>query len=242
MDNGTIWTNEARECIQDEVHAMLIWGPMSGTGKSTLPIKYAEEFGLPFGSITVHEGTQADELRGFQVYKGDAAGMMWQDGPMLQAWRASHDPAKRCIFVINEINRASDETLSFLLAALDEVGTAMMTLPTGERVSCGVNVTFVCTANEGPETFPEPLRERFQVTIEADTVAPEAIARLSPRFQAPAYQNITQGDDRARTIRQWFELDRLVTAKGRSVEVAARRVFGKARGAEIAADLQVASA
>ena len=77
-------------------------------------------------SVTLTPDTPAAELRGHYIPVG--SDFKWQDGPAISAWRYGGR------LVVNEIDHAGGDALSFLLVCLDSDSTACLTLPTGEMV------------------------------------------------------------------------------------------------------------
>jgi MoxR-like ATPase len=181
--------------------------------------------------VTLTEETPAAELRGHYVpLDGRFA---WQDGPAVAAWREG------ARLVLNEIDRASGDALTFLMAVLDDQATAMLTLPSGETVRPAAGFTVVATMNGDPVTdLPSAVRDRFPVTIEVDEIHPDALAQLPQDLRAAAV-GTTFADDPARrvSIRVWAEFARLREAIGE--EVAAQACFGH-RAQEVLTALHVA--
>ena len=114
--------------------------------------------------------------------------------------------------VINEINHAGGDVLSFLLNCLDTPETARITLPTGEMVRPHANFQAVATMNGEPNLdLPEALRDRFPAAIEVTEPHPAGIARLSKDLQAFARETASApgGADRRISLRQWLAFDQL---------------------------------
>jgi MoxR-like ATPase len=87
----------------------LLHGP-SGTGKSHAA-HGADLGGRALYSVTLTPETPAAELRGHYVPVGSE--FRWQDGPAIRAWREG------ARLVINEVDHAGGDALSFLLNCLD---------------------------------------------------------------------------------------------------------------------------
>ncbi len=216
------------DTVLEHARRVLLWGP-PGTGKT-----YAAQRtpGAPVYVWNLTDETPSAEGRGFYVPQGDR--FAWQDGPALRAWREG------ARLVLNEIHRASNDTLSFLLPLLDDAPSARMSLPNGETIAPHSCFTVIATANDPPEALPEALRDRFPIAIEIKTPHPDAIAALPAKLQRPAWDTATAEDVNQRlSIRAWYAFADLASKV--STEDAARAVFG-ARAADVMTALKLASA
>jgi MoxR-like ATPase len=154
--------------------------------------------------------------------------MVWMDGPGIRAWREG------ARFVINEIDKASDDALSLLFAVLDDPEFAELTLPTGEVVRPTEGFHVVATMNGVPSDLPAALQDRFPVTIQVVDVNPEAIKALPSDLQVAARESaLVDNEDRRLSIRMWAEfgslrtkLDKRYRTKGKGSAVAAQAIFG----------------
>lgn len=209
----------------------LLYGP-PGTGKSHAAHQ-ADVGGRKLYSITLTQDTPAAELRGHYVPNGDR--FVWQDGPAISAWREG------ARLVINEIDHAGGDCLSFLLALLDNPATAMLTLPTGETVRPADGFQCVATMNGQPdESLPPALRDRFPVCIQIEEAHPDAIASLPADLQAAARGTVAASGDRRITLRAWLAFAGLRERVG--LDTAAVAVFGKDRAPDVINSLKIASA
>ena len=209
--------SEIESVVESGAH-VLLYGP-PGTGK-TRAATSSEAY-----SLTLTEETPAAELRGHYVPRGGE--FIWQDGPAIRAWREG----KR--LVLNEIDKASGDSLTFLLAALDDPEVARLTLPTGETVRPRPGYHAIATMNGDPDaSLPAPLRDRFAVAIAVTAPHPDALARLQcdPLANAVA-ATIGAGPDRQVTLRQAFAFIRL-SQRLENRALAARAVWGE-RGADV---------
>ena len=193
----------------------LLYGP-PGTGKSHAA-HTADRDGRPLFTVTMTPDTPAAELRGHYVPVGNE--FRWQDGPAIRAWREGGR------LVINEIDHAGGDSLSFLLACLDSPETACLTLPTGELVRPSPNFQVVATMNGDPdEELPPALRDRFPVAIEITEAHPAGIASLPQDLQMAATGSVLASDQSRRvTLRAWLAFAALRTRIGS--EAAAKAVF-----------------
>lgn len=209
---------------------MLQYGP-PGTGKSYIAINDTE-FKRPIYSVTITPEMPAAELRGHYVPQGNE--FVWKDGPAILAWKQGGR------LVINEIDHASGDVLSFLHVILDDKASAVLTLPTGETIRPADGFQCVATMNGVPDDLPEALRSRFPVAIEVTEPNPHAIAALPDDLQNAAKGSCVHPDHKLRiNLRSWFEFAHLRTAIG--AENAAIAVFG-VRAKDIVASLAIASA
>jgi DNA polymerase III delta prime subunit len=197
---------------------VLLYGP-PGTGKTraaTSPESY---------SLTLTEETPAAELRGHYVPKGGE--FQWQDGPAVKAWREGRR------LVLNEIDRASGDALTFLLAALDDPEVARLTLPTGETIRPRPGYHAIATMNGDPDvSLPAPLLDRFSARIAVTDPHPGALARLNCEPLSNAIvATIGASSDRQVTVRQAWTFLRLASRLG-DRSVAARAVWGE-RGTDV---------
>jgi len=184
-------------------------------------------------AVTLTEEMPAAELRGHFVPKGDH--FEWMDGPALRAWRLG------ARLVLNEIDRASGDVLTFLMVILDDPETAMVTLPTGETVRPNPQFSVVATMNGNVlNDLTSGLRDRFPVTIEVTEVHPEALALL-PEHLRDAARNTSLVDDSSRrlSIRVWYEFARLEGLLG--TEMAAQACFAR-RAGDVLTALKIARA
>jgi MoxR-like ATPase len=190
----------------------LLYGP-PGTGKS-----FAAQGGgdATVRNITLTPDTPAAELRGHYHPRGGE--FVWVDGPIVAAMREG------ARVVINEVDHAGGDTLSFLLAALDNRESCRITLPSGETVTPAPGFHAVGTMNGRPDDLLPALRDRFAAAVEILEPHPEAIASLPADLQNAARGTVTAtGADRI-TLRSWLSFARLRSAIG--AEYAAAASFG----------------
>jgi hypothetical protein len=189
----------------------LLYGP-PGTGKS-----YAAQGGAAdVFNVTLTPETPAAELRGHYHPRGGE--FVWQDGPVVMALR------RGARIVLNEIDHAGGDTLSFLLAALDNPESCRITLPSGETVRPAPGFHCVATMNGRPEDLLPALRDRFAAAVEITDVHPSAIEALSDDLRNAARGTVNAGESDRVTLRSWLAFDRLRPMIG--PELAAQAVFG----------------
>lgn len=202
----------ARATIETGTGNVLMYGP-PGTGKS-----FAAQFGANGGNvrnITITPDTAAAELRGH--YHPVAGEFVWRDGPIVAAMR---DGSR---VVLNEVDHAGGDVLSFLIAALDNRESAAITLPSGETVRPAAGFQVVGTMNGKPEDLIPALRDRFAAAVEITEPHPDAIEAL-PADLRNAARGATPGGD-GPTLRAWLAFAALRVSIG-CPETAAQAVFG----------------
>jgi hypothetical protein len=181
------------EKASPHLRRVLLYGP-PGTGKSYLARTAGVKDREHVYPAIIHSDLPAAELRGHfiptQEYEnGKPIGnpiLHWHDGPAIAAWRHGGR------LVLDEIDKAGDDALSFLLAILDDQATAMITLGTTQEV-IRPHANFSCwaTMNGEPEDLPDPLKDRFTVSAHVIAPNPAAIAALPKDLQGLALTHAT---------------------------------------------------
>lgn len=208
-----------------------IWGP-PGIGKTY----GAQRWGLKgrnVYTVTLTEETPAAELRGHYIPKGGE--FVWHDGPVTRAFREG------ARLILNEAAHASCDVVSFLYAALESPETSKITLPTGETVSPGPGFQCIVTDNVSPDSLPEALKDRFDVTAHVTSPSQEAIVGFPEHLQNVVLSCATSSDPMKRiSLRSWEAVERLSNG-GIDFETAAAAVFG-VRWPELKKALSLATA
>lgn len=210
--NELIASWDLARVVAEHCRAVLLYGA-PGTGKTWAATSYGVTDPSRVHPILLTEDTPAAELRGHWITT--ERGMQWADGPALRAWR---DGGR---LIVNEIDKASPDALSFLYTVLDTRESAVLELATtGEIVKPHPNFSCWATMNGTPDDLTPALRDRFPVQIEIPDPNPEAIARLPhdlrPLAEAPA--------DRRVGLRVLYEFAHLRSRIGE--EIAAQACFG----------------
>jgi DNA polymerase III delta prime subunit len=200
---------------------VLLYGP-PGTGKTHLAQFAGVKPGTPVYRVACTEDTPAAELRGHYIPRG--AAWEWHDGPAMLAYRNGGR------LVVDEITRAADDALSFMLAILDGHPIA---LPSGETVTMHENFSCWGTTNDSPQALTDALADRFTNRVECSTVNPEALALLPSELA----QAVTPGTGTGISYREAAEFYRLTNCMPR--DIAARMIWEK-RAPDILSGLKFA--
>lgn len=192
---------------------ILLYG-IPGTGK-TYQANTTNLEGRNTYNVTLTQDSSASELLGHYVLN-ETGGMDWLDGIGVQAWK---DGAR---LVVNEIDHAGVDVMSFLHALLDDPEFAKFTLPNKRKETVRPQPSFqvIATMNGVPEDLPEALLDRFPVKINIDTVHPSALESLPEKFRS-VYADYNKG---AFSIRRWIALGELLE-KEVKVDYAVQTIF-----------------
>jgi len=169
------------------VHRVLLYGP-PGTGKSS--VAYQMWPSATIERVTLHDQVDPADLIGqWRVTaRNGGTDMEWVDGPAIRAMRSGSP------LVLDEVDSMSPEVKNILHAILDDRSIASLHLPTGEIVRPAPGFCVIGTTNRGPDDLPEAIRDRFDLTLRADTPAPGILASLPSDMAAmlvSTYRNST---------------------------------------------------
>lgn len=209
---------------------VLLYGP-PGTGKTfaaaTNKIGYNMKGDPNVYQITMTEDTASANLEGF--YKPNSSGgFEWHDGIAIQAWRNGSR------LVVNEIDHASPDAMTFMHAIMDDKQIAQLTLNNDnkETVRPKAGFSVIATTNSDPESLPMALKDRFPVKIHVDTIHPKALKPFPASWHKIIEEtSLSEDIDIRLSIRSWKEFFDLV-AKNVAKDIAAYMVFGQ-RGEEL---------
>jgi hypothetical protein len=214
---------DLRDVLEAGIDRVLLYGP-PGTGKT-----YAA---LHLGTTTTAERLVCTE----DLASGDVTGTWmptgastWRfyEGPAMRAWRAQGGRGAR--LVVDEVDRASGDALSTLLAVTDSPESARWRHPeSGEWWRPGPDFSVVMTTNvEDLDELPAALRDRFAVALRIDRPHPDAVQGLSADLRAPALAGSLGESSRRVSLRSFYAFDQLRRHHGD--RRAAALVFGEAR-------------
>lgn len=157
------------------VRRMLLWGKRPGTGKTTAGIMLAAARKVRATVITLTDAMTASDLLGHWIPRGGE--FVWHDGPITRAIREA--ATSGAVLVLNELDHAGPDVSNALYWLFEKGIAAQCTLPSGETLTIGRNLSIIATMNADPECLPEAVRNRFQVRINVgDNVAPALLEAL----------------------------------------------------------------
>ena len=139
---------------------VLLYGP-PGTGKTHAAMHAGDPDDMP-----------AAELRGHWIPQGPT--WQWHDGPLTRAYV---DGGRA---VVDEITRATDDALSFLLAILDG---HPITLPDGRTIHRSRGFSLWATTNDSADDLSGALADRFVVRVACDIPHPAILDRFNAAFR-----------------------------------------------------------
>ncbi len=218
---GACWRDFA-DVLEAGINRVLLYGP-PGTGKTFAA--------LHLGTTSVAERLVCTE----DLASGDVTGTWmptgsstWRfyEGPAMRAWRQGGRGGR---LVVDEVDRASGDALSTLLAVTDSPESARWRHPeTGEWWRPGPDFSVVMTTNaEDLDDLPDALVDRFAVALRIDRPHPDAVADLSADLRAPALAGSLGEAQRRVSLRSFYAFDQLRRHHGD--RRAATLVFGEAR-------------
>jgi MoxR-like ATPase len=210
------------DAIDAGVDRIILFG-VPGTGKTFAGLHYGNVAAGAHRLICNEDMTAADVTGHFKPSAGD--GWKWHYGAVVKAWQGDGINGGRV--VADEIDKASGDVLSLLLAMFDTPNSASWEDPeSGRVIRPRPGFSVVMTTNvEDMRELPEALRDRFPVAINITTPHPEALAQLSPDLRAPAAASASADRDRRFSLRAFMAFDQM--RKSLAPEQAARLAFGE---------------
>ncbi|MDH2903890.1 MAG: AAA family ATPase [Actinomycetota bacterium] len=232
---GQCW-RDVSDVLAAGVQRILLYGP-PGTGKTFAALKLGLTKGIS-ERLVCTEDLSTGEITGTWMPAG-AGKWEWREGPAIRAWRANAGRGGR--LVVDEVDRASGDALSTLLAITDSVESARWRNPdTGQWVKPGPDFSVVMTTNlEELSDIPIALRDRFPVAIRIDRPHPHAVATLSEDLRAPAMNGSIGESERRVSLRSFYAFDQLRSHLG--ADRAAQLIFGSTAGPAVLDALSISS-
>jgi MoxR-like ATPase len=220
MSTFTIDTPQCWQDVESVLNAgidrLILFGP-PGTGKTFAGLHYGNVENGAFRIICNEDMTSAD-ITGYMKPSGND--WRWVDGQAIKAW----DRGARV--VADEINLASGDVLSLLLAMFDSPESAEWEHPeTGQVHKPQPGFSVVMTTNvEDMDDLPQALKDRFPVAIRIDKPHPAALMTLSPDLRSAAMASADADGSRRFSMRAFKAFDTM--RKSMDDDRAARLVFG----------------
>ena len=211
---------------------MLFYGPPS-TGKTYAALFAGLAREQATFAITMTEETPAAEIRG--VFSPHPDGLQFLYGPGTRAMQTGGR------LVVNELDRASNDALTFMYLLAESAETAIINLPNNEVIRPAPGYHVVATMNGDPyHDLPEALHTRFGVKIFVDMINPVALEPF-PKSWRPIISRmcLVRESERRTYLREWYAYWAIRPAVNE--QVAARAVFGP-RAVDVLAALKVALA
>jgi MoxR-like ATPase len=235
VEPGQCW-RDVIDVLAAGVTRILLYGP-PGTGKTYAALKLGIAQGVSERLVCTEDLTTG-EITGTWMPAG-AGKWEWREGPAIRAWRANSGRGGR--LVVDEVDRASGDALSTLLAITDSPESARWRNPeTGQWVKPGPDFSVVMTTNcEDLGDIPVSLRDRFPVSIRIDRPHPLAVASLSEDLREPALNGSMAEADRRVSLRSFYAFDQLRAHVG--APRAATILFGEVTGRAILDALAIGS-
>jgi MoxR-like ATPase len=220
MNTTSCWT-EVQDALSAGIDRLILFGP-PGTGKTYAGLHMGEVDAGSHRVICTEDMTSADITGNFKP-SGNGT-WNWQYGAVIKAWKGDGYRGGRV--VADEIDRASGDILSLLLAMFDTVESASWEDPeTQQIVRPNPGFSVIMTTNiEEMEDLPTALKDRFPVAIRINEPHPNALLTLSKDLREAARSSADAARDRRFSIRAFQAFDKLRSTL--EVERAAKMVFG----------------
>ena len=219
----TCW--DLAQFVIGKTDRILLYGP-PGTGKTQSAVKENVPLNINgdpnvYQITLTEESTSADLMGYFQI--GENQQFVWHDGIAIQAWRNGGR------LVINEIDHASPDAMTFLHAILDDKSIAGITLNNREKetVRPAEGFQVVATSNADPESLPQAVKDRFPIAINVDNIHPKALEKFPENWRDVINDTSTVDDEFERiSIRKWLEFFKLTDELAIDMDTAGKLVFG----------------
>lgn len=220
----TCWA-EFYDVLDAGIDRVVLFGP-PGTGKTYAGLNINTSNAGSYRLICSEDMTAAD-VTGHWMPSANGA-WQWVDGACIKAWQGDGVQGGRV--VADEIDKASGDVLSLLLAMFDTPDSARWEHPlTSKNITPRNGFSVIMTTNlEQMRDLPTALRDRFPVQIRINTPHPKALEVLSPDLRNAAAMSADAAKDRRFSIRTFMAFDTLRQKMG--VERAAKLLFDKHAG------------
>lgn len=213
---------DVHDALAAGIDRLILFGP-PGTGKTYAGLHIGNTQGGAHRLICNEDMTAADVTGNFMPTANGT--WQWHEGSVVKAWQGDGIVGGRV--VADEIDRASGDVLSLLLAMFDTVKSASWQHPESGRVLRpleGFSVVMTTNVEEMRE-LPTALRDRFPIAIRINTPHPDALLGLSADLRGPAAASADSDPSRRFSVRSFMAFDQL-RKRGMEHERAARMVFG----------------
>lgn len=230
---GQCWRDFA-DVVSAGITRVLLYGP-PGTGKTFAALHFGVTHSIAERLVCTEDLTTG-EITGTWMPTGEGS-WRWREGPAIRAWHENRGRGGR--LVVDEVDRASGDALSTLLAVTDSKESARWRNPdTGEWVSPGPDFSVIMTTNlEDLAAIPAALRDRFAVALRIDQPHDDALSALSADLRHAALVGSRAEAPRRLSLRSFYAFDQLRSQLGS--ERAAHLVFGGERAQSVLDALRI---
>jgi len=196
--------------LQHGVNRILLYGS-PGTGKTYYSMNYHTNDKPAFRLICTQDMTEAKVTGTFLPTTNEQGHLVteFHEGPAVKAWRTGGR------LVIDEINRASADVESLIMAFIDTSTSSSWQHPvTGEIVKPHKDFSVIATMNGMPEDLPSAVQDRLVVQLDIQEPHPDAINALPEYLRDIAFSMVSRvGDDRY-SLRNFVEFHTAYTSSG----------------------------
>ena len=234
-EEGSCW-RDLSDVLAAGISRVLLYGP-SGTGKTYAALHHGVS-SAPAERLVCTEDLTSGEITGTWMPVGENR-WEWREGPAIRAWRGNAGLGAR--LVVDEVDRASGDALSTLLAMTDSPASARWRNPeTAEWVRPGPHFSVIMTSNiDDLDDIPASLRDRFPVALRIDRPHASALSSLSADLRAPALAGSLGPVGRRVSLRSFYAFDELRRSVG--AQRAAQLVFGAENALSVLDALTIAT-